>query len=179
MEQKRYAILYADPAWQYLNKGRGAADNHYPTMSTQDICALPVSGITADNCVLFLWATFPNLPEAFKVIAAWGFMYKTVAFVLLKRNRKSLGWFWGMGYWTRSNAEVCLLAVKGKPRRISRSVHQVIETPIQPHSQKPDEARSRIIQLVGDLPRIELFARTHAPGWDVWGNEVESSIALC
>ena len=79
MERKKYAILYADPAWQYMNKGRGAADNHYPTMTTQDICALPVPDITAENCVLFLWVTFPNLPEVFKVITAWGFVYKTVS----------------------------------------------------------------------------------------------------
>jgi len=147
-------------------------------MAVSDICALPVAEIAAKDCMLFLWATFPNLPEAFKVIKAWGFTYKTVAFVWVKRNKKSPGWFWGLGYWTRANAEICLLATKGKPQRFSRKVHQVIDTPIEEHSKKPQEARNRITELAGDLPRIELFAREQTPGWDVWGNEVESSVAL-
>jgi len=147
-------------------------------MNTENICALPVAEIAAKDCILFLWATFPNLPEAFEVIKAWGFTYKTVAFVWVKRNKKSLSWFWGLGYWTRANAEICLLATKGKPQRYSRKVHQIIDTPIQEHSKKPPEARDKIIELAGDLPRIELFARIKTPGWDVWGNEVNSDIAL-
>jgi len=147
-------------------------------MAVSDICALAVAEIAANDCALFLWVTFPNLPEAFKVIQAWGFTYKTVAFVWVKRNKKSPGWFWGLGYWTRANAEICLLATKGKPQHFSHAVHQVIDTPIEEHSKKPQEARNRIIELAGDLPRIELFAREQTPGWDVWGNEVESSVAI-
>lgn len=107
-----------------------------------------------------------------------GFTYKTVAFVWLKLNKSGKGFFFGMGYWTRSNAEICLLAVKGKPKRVSRKVFQIIVSPLQEHSRKPDEARRRIVDLLGDLPRIELFAREKTAGWDVWGNEVENSIRL-
>jgi len=147
-------------------------------MTTDDICALPVADIAAKDCILFMWATFPNLPDAFKVLTAWGFTYKTVAFVWVKRNKKSPGWFWGLGHWTRANAEICLLATKGNPKRQSARVHQVIDTPVEEHSKKPQAARDKIIELAGDLPRIELFAREQTPGWDVWGNEVESHVVL-
>lgn len=178
----QYNIVYADCPWQYKvwsKKGQGrSAENHYPTMGIEDICALPVSSIAAPDCALFMWVTFPTLPDAFKVLQAWGFTYKTVAFVWVKRNRKSPGWFWGLGHWTRANAEMCLLATKGKPKRVSAKVHQIIDTPVEEHSKKPDETRRRIVELVGDLPRIELFARQTTPGWDVWGNEVKSNIIL-
>jgi len=95
--------------------------------------------------------------------------------VWVKRNKKSPTWFWGMGRWTRANAELCLLATHGKPKRINAGVHSVIDTPIEAHSKKPDEARKRIVKLCGDLPRIELFARQKTEGWDVWGNEIEST----
>ena len=147
-------------------------------MGIEDICALPVSSIASPDCALFLWVTFPVLPDAFRVLGAWGFTYKTVAFVWVKRNRKTPSLFWGMGHWTRANAELCLLATKGNPKRISAGVHQIIESPIEEHSKKPDETRHRITELVGDLPRIELFARQKTPGWDVWGNEVSSNITF-
>lgn len=112
------------------------------------------------------------LKEALDVIEAWGFTYKTVAFNWVKQNKNGAGLFMGLGNWTRSNSEICLLAVKGKPKRVSASVHSVILSPLQQHSQKPGEARDRIVELMGDLPRIELFVRETAPGWDSWGNEV-------
>jgi len=174
-----YDIIYADPPWSYRNDGMsGCAANHYTTMSLSDICNLPIDSISAENSLLFLWATFPNLQEAFQVIRAWGFTYKTVAFVWVKRNKVANSWFFGMGFWTRSNAEICLLAIKGKPQRISRKVHQIIDAPVERHSKKPDIARDKIIELAGDRPRVELFARESTPGWDVWGNEVENSIQL-
>ena len=126
--------------------------------------------------MLFLWATFPQLPEALRLIKAWGFTYKSVAFVWLKKNRKSEGWFYGLGFWTRGNAEVCLLATRGHPKRQAANVHQFIISPIQEHSRKPEEAREKIVALMGDVPRVELFARQSPPGWDVWGNEVESTL---
>ena len=147
-------------------------------MSADDICSLPVADIAAANSVLFLWITFPNLQESFRVIKLWCFEYRTVAFVWVKRNKKAMSWFMGLGYWTRANAEICLLATRGKPKRISKSVRQIIDSPIERHSKKPDETRERIIELMGDLPRIELFARQKTDGWDVWGNEVESDIKL-
>lgn len=105
-------------------------------------------------------------------------MYKTIAFVWIKQNKKANSLFWGMGYWTRSNAEFCILATRGSPKRQSARVHQVIVSHIEEHSKKPQEARERIVQLMGDVPRIELFARQKTPGWDVWGNEVESDIEM-
>ena len=176
---EKYNIIYADPPWSYArNCIQGAAANHYSTMSVEEICALPVSEISAKDSVLFLWATFPQLPEALQVITAWGYIYKSVAFVWLKQNKKTDSWFYGLGYWTRGNAEICLLATKGKPKRQSSSVHQFIISPIEGHSKKPDVARQKIIQLMGDLPRVELFARQSPPGWAVWGNEVDSTISL-
>lgn len=170
---RMYQVIYADPPWGYRNKRtRAAAEKHYSTMSIEDIKALLVADIAADNCVLFLWATFPMIREALDTIEAWGFTYKTVAFVWAKRNRKSEGWFWGLGNWTRSNPEICLLAIKGHPKRVSAAVHSLIEAPVGRHSAKPVEARERILELMGDVPRIELFAREEVPGWDAWGDEV-------
>lgn len=179
---KKYNIIYADPPWQYKvysKKGQGrSAESHYATMSIEDICKLPVDKISEENCVLFMWMTFPTLKEGLKVIEEWGFKYKTVAFVWIKRNKKTPSLFLGMGFWTRANAEICILATKGNPKRISAKVHQVIISPIEEHSKKPDEARKRIVDLVGDLNRIELFARQKTDGWDCWGNEVECDIDL-
>lgn len=177
--EKKYNIIYADPPWKYdVNKGRGVAENHYHTMSIQEIRNLPIKEITEKDAALFLWVTFPQLPEAFRVMEAWGFSYKTVAFIWIKQNRTGKGFFFGLGHWTRSNAEICLLAVKGKPKRISNSVFQLIVSPLESHSKKPEEARKRIVELMGDLPRIELFARQDSPGWDIWGNEVTSSLEI-
>ena len=172
---KKYSIIYADPPWKYgggKNKNfRGLAVDHYQTMKTNDICNLPISNI-ADNAVLFMWTTFPQLNEAFKVASAWGFEYRTNAFTWVKLNRNGTP-FSGLGFWTRSNAEICLIFTKGNyPRRLSKSVSSVIISHREEHSKKPDEARKRIVELMGDLPRIELFARQKVDGWDCWGNEV-------
>jgi len=176
---KKYQIIYADPPWSYRSgKVQGAAQNHYPTMPDEELYRLPVSDLADKNCTLFLWCTFPKLPEAIKLISAWGFSFKTVAFVWVKQNKSGNGFFMGLGWWTRSNAEICLLAVKGKPRRKSAGVRQLIISPLEQHSKKPDVVRDNIVTLMGDLPRIELFARQSTPGWDVWGNEVDSSISF-
>jgi len=173
---KKYNIIYADPAWYfktYSDKGdKRSATQHYDCMSISDIHNLPVSSISDNDCILFIWVIDPMLPEAIEVIKSWGFKYKTVAFTWVKENKKSDSFFTGLGYWTRGNPEMCLLATKGKPKRLSKSVRQLIVSKLQRHSKKPDEIRTRIIELCGDLPRIELFARNKTPGWDVWGNEV-------
>ena len=175
-------IIYADPPWAYRTyskKGQGrSAESHYPTMCIEDIKALPVGELAAKDCALFLWITFPCLCEALEVLTAWGFSYKTVAFVWVKQNRKNDDLFTGMGYWTRANAEICILATKGHPKRVDAGVRQVILSHIEEHSKKPDEARERIVRLMGDLPRVELFARQSPEGWDVWGNEVECTAHL-
>lgn len=172
----KYTVIYADPPWHYRvwsKKGAGrSAENHYPTMNIKDICNLPVADLADKDCALFLWVIFPTLHEALNVLDAWGFTYKTVAFVWVKQNRKTSSLFWGLGYWTRANAEICLLATRGKPKRQAADVHQVILSHVENHSKKPDETRERIVRLMGDVPRVELFARQAAPGWDTWGNEV-------
>lgn len=172
---KKYQIIYADPPWLYKDMnlpGKRSVNCKYLVQSNEWLEKLPVSSITQDDCILFLWVTMPKLNECWGVINAWGFEYKTCAFTWVKRNKKKESWFWGMGRWTRSNAELCLLATKGKPKRISASVHSVIDTPVETHSKKPNVVRERIVELCGDIPRIELFARSKTEGWDVWGNEV-------
>ena len=114
-------------------------------MGIDELCALPVADLAAPDSALFLWATFPQLPEALRLIKAWGFQYKSVAFVWLKKNRKADSWFYGLGFWTRGNAEVCLLATKGHPKRQAANIHQFIISPIEAHSKKPDEAREKIV----------------------------------
>jgi N6-adenosine-specific RNA methylase IME4 len=183
---KKYQIIYADPPWSYnLFSGVGqekkksrTASSHYEVMRFVEICDLPIKNLADDNCVLFMWATYPMLPEAIHLIRQWGFAYKTVAFTWVKKNKLSDSWFWGMGTWTRANPEICILATKGNPGRVSKSVHSVLDDRIREHSRKPDTAKDRIVQLMGDLPRIELFARQKTDGWDVWGNEVKSDIAF-
>jgi N6-adenosine-specific RNA methylase IME4 len=176
---KKYKIIYADPPWSYKDKallGNRDATCKYTTQSKEFLDNMPVAEIADKDCVLFLWVTMPKLNECWDLIQKWGFEYKTVAFTWVKLNKIKKSWFWGMGRWTRSNAELCLLCTKGKPKRISASVHSVIESSIRKHSQKPDEARDRIITLLGDIPRIELFAREKIKGWDSWGDEIQSDI---
>lgn len=176
---KKYQIIYADPPWSYKDKalaGNRGAVCKYPVMEGGAIQQLPINQIAADDCILFLWVTMPKLNECFDVIKAWGFEYKTVGFTWVKRNNNTGGFFMGMGRWTRANAELCLIATKGKPKRMNAGVRSIIDTVRERHSKKPDIVREKIVQLMGLLPRIELFAREKAEGWDVWGNEVESDI---
>ena len=174
--KKKYNIILADPPWSfqhYSDKGKGKSpDNYYKCQKLQDIKDLPIGELAAKDCILFMWVTYPFLQKSFEVLKAWGFEYKTVAFTWVKKNKSGKGWFWGMGYWTRSNAEICLLATKGSITKQSSSVHQIIDTPVESHSKKPDITREKIIKLCGDIPRIELFAREKTEGWDVWGNEI-------
>ena len=179
---KKYNIIYADPPWNFnFQKRKGLSDEAkgrlYPTMRAQDIINLPVSKIVADNAVLFLWIMNSELPLALEVINAWGFEYKTVAFIWVKTTVNGKYCFGG-GNWTRSNPELCLLATKGKPKRISASVRELVVAQRREHSRKPDEIREAIVELCGDLPRCELFCRYPADGWDVWGDEVESTVDL-
>lgn len=171
---KKYNILYVDPPWSYNDQGcQGTMANHYKGMKLKDIKNLSVNQIADENCILFLWATYPMLQEALEVIRAWGFVYKSIAFQWIKMNKIKKTPFYGLGRWTRGNTEPCLLATKGKPKRISASVFQLIFAPRRKHSQKPDIARDKIIQLVGNLPRIELFATKNTNGWDSIGYEID------
>ena len=170
---KQYQIIYADPPWQYNDRNtRGSAEGQYTTMSLSELKALPVPEIADENSYMFLWATSPLLPEALELLNSWGFKYKTMGFVWLKMNLNSFGCFIGTGHYTRPSVEVCLLGTKGKLEIQNKGVRQVIMSPRMGHSRKPSEIRERIVALLGDLPRIELFARRRVDGWDAWGNEV-------
>lgn len=186
---KRYSLLLCDPPWRFKNysdkwhEGRAESrwvGNEYRLMTDTALRDLPIGDLAADNSVLILWATFPSLPQAIDLMKAWGFTYKTCAFTWVKTYAKSGKPFVGMGYYTRANPEIALLGTRGKPLpRLSHSVRQLIVSPVREHSRKPDEVRDRIVELFGDLPRIELFARgPAAPGWDTWGDEAENSIQM-
>jgi len=171
----KYDIIYADPAWTYndkANAGKRGACYKYDLMTHEDICNLPIQNISSENCILFIWVTMPMLAEGLQTIKSWGFKYKTCGFTWIKQNKISDTLFMGMGNWTRSNPELCLIATKGKPKRIDAGIHSVIISHLEGHSKKPDETRERIVKLCGDLPRIELFARQETVGWDCFGNEI-------
>jgi N6-adenosine-specific RNA methylase IME4 len=179
--------------------GYGAC-NHYDLMSTEDICRLNVETICNANSALFLWATFPRLPAALQVMQAWGFDYKTIGFAWVKLNRGRyasprrhlaqeiyaqgvddfLEWltFFGVGFYAKHNLEICLLGVKGSMQPVDNSISSVVYSPLGKHSEKPKIVHDKIVQLFGDRPRIELFAREAYKDWHIWGNEVESDIEL-
>ncbi len=176
---KKYQIIYADPPWQYKDTQKSGgtaffgASVRYDTMNNSDIARLPIGDIAEKDCCLFMWATNPLLPEAFECIKSWGFKYKTVAFCWNKQS-KNRKWISNTGRWTMGNIEICLLATKGSPKRIAKNVKQLVIAERKRHSEKPQEVRERILQLMGDIPRVELFARQRCDGWDAWGNEVAS-----
>lgn len=197
----KYSLIYADPPWNYSNKStRAAANNHYNTMTLDELKALPIKDIADDNAVLFMWFTGAMTKEAIEVLESWGFKLKTTkgfTWIKLNKNYDSILArfliilrlpfievlqkisFFGLGNHTRSNTEDCLIAVKGKGlERLDKAVSQVIYAPIGKHSEKPQEARIRLDRLYGDVPRIELFARGNIDSWDVWGNECDNSVDL-
>lgn len=181
LEGQRFGAIVADPPWRFEGYDKqDRTERHYPTMTLAQIQALPVAELAGENCALFLWATDPLLPAALETMAAWGFGYRTVGFTWIKLQARQQGaprLFWteadvftGMGFWTRSNPEICLLGARGRPERLARDVHQVIVAPRREHSRKPDAALERVERLVGG-PYLELFSRTSRPGWAAWGNE--------
>lgn len=170
---KRFQIIYADPPWSYWEGGEKNQSLHYQTMSIDEIKKLPIENILDENCILFLWVTFPILKESLELIDAWGFKYSTAGFVWVKKNEKTDSYFFGNGAWTRANAELCLIATKGSITRIDASISQVLDDVIGEHSEKPKRVRELITRLVGELPRIELFSRnTERDGWFNWGNAI-------
>lgn len=182
-----FGCILADPPWSFLTYGnkrttphRGA-EEHYRTMTAVELRDMPVEGVAARDCALFMWVVDSHLVEAIELGRAWGFDYKTIAFVWAKTTQrtKQFGFFppetthrIGMGYWTRKQAEVCLLFTRGRVRRVGKGVRQIIEAPRREHSRKPDEAHARVEQLVAG-PYLELFAREPRPGWTVWGNQTD------
>jgi len=190
---KKYQIIYADPPWEYgrgvwqvyrpYNKGKKRFINDfYPTMSLEDLKKINVKEVSDKDCCLFMWVTYSHLKEGLDLISAWGFKYKTVAFVWIKKSNKGKT-LCNVGAWTMGNSEMCLIATKGNMLKYKKnnSVKQLVEAIRTKHSKKPSEVRNRIVELFGDLPRIELFARPPKDllfedesykGWDLWGNEV-------
>jgi N6-adenosine-specific RNA methylase IME4 len=184
---KKYQIIYADPPWSFGGGGvyqdggrpvRKTADEYLLT-KTDDLSKLPINDIADTNSLLFMWTTDQHIPDALKLMEAWGFRYCTVAFYWVKKYSTGSTCF-NVGCWTMKSVEQVLLGLKGKPMYLkkTRNVKQLVEAERTTHSKKPDEVKNRIVSLVGDLPRIELFARQKTNGWDVWGNEVESDVDL-
>ena len=176
---KKYNIIYADPAWHFKNYNNAKAqtnpEKHYKTMSMEDIGKLPVGDIADKDCVLLMWCTDPLLHKQIPIVEKWGFTYKTVGFHWVKTNKNKSNnlYFIGTGYWTRANNEICILATKGKPsRKKGANVQRLVVDDRREHSRKPDRIRNDIVQLCGDLPRIELFARQRVDGWDNWGDQI-------
>ena len=188
-EKRQYSIIYADPSWGFSSKykfkkgGKVSKlthiNDHYETMSIDNLCSLPISNLAKGNAILFIWTTDSHLESCLKVIKAWGFTYKTIAFVWLKQTSTGKDCF-VKGFWTNKSTEICLLATRGKTYHLlkDKSVRQLIRSVRGKHSEKPNEARERIVQMFGNISRIELFAREKPRGWHVWGNEVESNIDM-
>ena len=183
----KYQIIYADPPWEYSFSGtrNQAKPDDYSTLNKQELCQIDIKSLAADNSILLMWVIFPHLDWAFDVMQAWGFRYITNAFTWIKENRTGYGLFWGMGHYTRSNAELCLLGKRGDGLPVvDHGVHSVITTPISKHSKKPPVIKNHIEAMFGAVTRVELLARKEPElfnsfeGWDVWGNEVESDIEL-
>lgn len=187
---KKYTVILADPPWNYRDYGappgqthdraRGAA-KHYPTMTIDRLCQLEIPA--ADQAVLFMWCTWPLLIEpaapVHRVIEAWGFKGKTLAWEWVKTTKDGSRPIMGMGHYTRSNVEPCILAFKGKPLKVAdKSIINVIQAPRRRHSRKPEIQYTLIDQLYPAGERLEMFATDYRPGWDVWGNAVESEVEI-
>lgn len=177
--EKKYNVIYADPAWKYKNKKTGGtmlsgADAHYDTMTIEEICKMPIKKMAQKNAILFMWVTVPLLPEFLPVLDAWGFKYKTM---LTWRKTMSLG----LGYWFRGQCEHLIVATKGTVKATRMQVPNFYQSKAERHSKKPDYFRQLIDQSASKLgysDKIELFARQESDGWEVFGNQVDNSILL-
>lgn len=195
----KFKVILSDVPWLYNDKreGYGGSAPHYASLSTEDLAKLPVKEISDDDCILFFWTTFPFLPEALHIMESWGFKYKTVGFVWIKLNtqiNRIIGqirefllnpgienllamfkkiFFYGIGSYTRSNVEVCLIGIKGRPAVLNKNISQLIVWPKSKHSEKPKSIMSKIVEMMGDVPRIEIFSREKVEGWEVLGNEID------
>lgn len=174
-----YDVLLVDPPWRFTTRspkgnGRGP-ESHYPTLTADQLAALPVGTLAGDNAALFLWCCWPSIfRDVPQLLQAWGFTYRSCAFMWIKQTRTGGGLHTGLGYYTRANSEPCLLAVRGRMPVESHAVHQVIYSPVRSHSQKPEEQYTRIERLYPGRRYVELFARARRPGWAAWGNEIDS-----
>lgn len=176
MNVSKFNIIYCDPPWVYRDKanaGERGAEYKYACLTVPELCALPIQDLAAPDCLLAMWHVPPMPAEALKVVAAWGFTLKTFkGFTWHKLTATGKDHF-GMGNWTRANSEDCLFAVRGHPQRVNKGVRQMVHAQVREHSRKPDEARERLVALMGDVPRVELFARYATPGWTSLGNAID------
>jgi N6-adenosine-specific RNA methylase IME4 len=192
----RYKVIYVDPPWSHDNRvggcGNSGAASHYEVMTMQELLRMDVGSLVDDDAFLFMWWVASMPEEALRVVKAWGFTLKTMtAFSWIKKTVRWKDHF-GMGFYTRQQQEKCLLACMGdcdeqencliarvgKPKVASHSVRQNIRAVVRKHSQKPDEVRDRIVELCGDVPRLELFATSKVEGWDSWGYAVGSDVEM-
>lgn len=178
---KKYEIIYADPPWQYKSKENlakksilnGKLDSHYKTMTIAELKQLPMNNISDENCMLFMWVVSPMLDDGINLMKSWGFKYSTIAFIWHKQRVNP-------GHYTMSECEICIVGKRGKipTPRGARNVRQFLSEKSGRHSAKPEEIRRRIEQMFPTQNKLEMFARQHPEGWDVWGDEVENSIDL-
>ena len=176
----KYNLLIVDPPWTYPKSGsttnsRGLAKSHYELMTKDELINFPIQRFCLPDCYCFMWTTGTKMKESIELLESWGFEYFSIVFTWIKKNKIADSLFWGMGAVSRSNPEYVILGRQGKLERKSASVHSVIDTKISDHSVKPIELHKRIEELYGDLPRIELFATYHVPGWTAWGKGVDST----
>ena len=194
---KKYHVIYCDPLWSYRDKKKSGrskcgAENHYPTLTLDELKQLPIQNICEDNCVLYMWVTFPMLREGLELIEAWGFEYKTIGFDWTKLNKDGSVWH-GVGAYSKSNNELCLFATKGNIGRLMRDENdnEIIFDPKEKlsirsnqiscnvqaargeHSEKPEEVRRRIEKLWGNVSHVELFAKERVKGWDSIGFDID------
>ncbi len=179
----KYKLLYVDPPWQFTNKKTGGsmksgAETQYPTMTLEQLKALDVPSICDDDCLLVMWWVGSQPQEAIDLCKAWGFTIKNMNGFVWNKLTKNGNPFFGMGFYTRAGSESAIIATKGSPKIINHSVRAVGNYPVGRHSAKPDEFRDACESLMGDVPRLEMFARKRSPGWSVFGNEVARSIKI-
>lgn len=181
-----FTVVLADPPWAFKSYSgktgtpHRSANDHYVTTETGLLADIPVIDIVAKDAALFMWVVDSHIEEAFALAKAWGFSFKTKAFTWVKLTSTGKPKI-GMGYWTRKQVEICLMFTRGKPKRVSKGVRELIDDEFdadgviravrREHSRKPDEQYERIEALMGDVPRLELFARRGRAGWSAWGNE--------
>ena len=172
----KFNLIYPDNPWEYEDgerKMKFRINPSYPTMSFEELGNLPINAIAANDCVLAMWATGPKMGDAIKIMNIWGFEFRTVLFVWVKTNKVDNTLFYKPAHWTMPNAEYLLFGKKGKPQRIREDIKQIVFAPIGRHSAKPPIFRKHLVNLFGDVPRIELFARERVAGWDAVGNEID------
>lgn len=172
-----YDVILADPPWTFRVWNAAKVSRHtshkYDLMSVEEICALPVGDVAGKNAALFLWATWPNLEDAMRVIPAWGFDYRSLAWVWVKAKKNGTGFHFGLGYYTRANSEPCLLAIKGRMPVVAKDVMALIYSQVRQHSRKPDEQYGKIERLYPGRRYVELFARERRLGWDSVGGAID------